>query len=817
VSGARTLSEIRAPRPVNIENGAAAARARAEAVDRCLIDLIDEQLGPRIAVAAVGGYGRGELSPHSDIDVLFLVPRGATPPPASFRGVLYPLWDAGWQVGHATRSPKETIAHAREDLHFATALLSARFIAGDEQLWADLDERRKAWLHREPRRLVRRILDSTATRHRAQERAGWALAPDLKDGIGGLRDLHTVTWIEAATGATADKALLTDAGDCLLAVREALHAELKRPGDTLRIDLQPAVAQRLGYTNTDADSVMSTVHSSARIIEHRAGLVLQAVTKKVVGGPRRSGAVMALRAGISLADNRLVVDRQSPNDALSTVLDLVASVADTGKPIEPRWLQWAEATVSSATPRQWTDAQRVAFFEVLAGEHAAAALELLDHVGAWPSLMPEWLHVRGRAQHDPYHRYTVDGHSFVTVAELNKVLQEDRALHSALDGDSLAELRLAALLHDIGKGSGSDHSVAGEQLATAICRRIGIDEPAAETVAFLVRRHLLLPDTATRRDLDDGAVISDVADCAGTARRLHFLYALAAADGRATGPGAWTEWKAALVSELYRKALVALETGLVPARTDATIRAREIESFEPSLAGRVEPILSTLPPSYLESIGVPEMADEIRLMLTPPDPGEVRMRVEAGAPDEPSLLTLCTLDRPGILAKAAGVLAFNRIRVLRAQAYSTSRGVAIERFVVIPPVHARWEGLGRQIEACLAGRAALDPLLAGKVRDYHPGGPMTCDVRVLEDASPHSSVIEVRTKDALGILYAVAAGITDLDLDIHVAKIDTMGERVVDVFYVRTAWGSKLDQAQAAALEQSIRHRIELLFGSEPR
>ena len=761
-------------------------------------------------MAAIGGYGRVELSPHSDVDLLFVVPNRTTPPAAAFRGVLYPLWDAGWQVGHATRSPKEIIEGAATDLHFATALLSARFIGGDEQLWTDLDERRRSWLRKDARSLVKRIVASTRSRHGDQERAGWSLAPDLKDGIGGLRDLHTVKWIEAAVGSDAEASALTVAGDCLLAVREALHAEMRRPGDVLRIDLQPSVAARLGYAEADADVMMSAVHSSARVIEHHSGLVLEAMTEKVLGGPRRSGDVVAVRAGISLADNRLVVDPTAEVDGVTLGLQLAAAVAQMGKRVEPRWLRWAESAFASATVDTWSADMRAAFFEVLAGAHSASALELLDHMGAWKCVMPEWLGVRGRAQHDPYHRYTVDGHSFVTVAETAHLLEQEVAASHADDG--LDELRLAALLHDIGKGSGEDHTVAGERRALSICKRMGLDGAQTNEVATLVRLHLLLPDTATRRDLDDGAVISEVAGRVGSARRLRHLYILAAADGRATGPQAWTEWKAALVSELYRKTRVALETGRVPARTDVTIRAREIESFEPALAGRVEAVLASMPPSYLDSVGVPEMADELRLLLNPPAPGRIRMRFDDGSAPDPVLVTFCIPDRPGTLAKAAGVLALNRIGVLRAQTYSTSTGLALQRFVVQPSGDTDWNEVATQMEACLAGRVALDPLLANKILDYHPGRSIDCEVRVLEGASAYSSVIEVRTRDALGVLYAVAAGITDLDLDIHVAKIDTKGERVVDVFYVRTNWGSKLDASQGEALARSIDHRLNSLF-----
>jgi [protein-PII] uridylyltransferase len=761
---------------------------------------------------AVGGYGRGELSPHSDIDLLFVTGSRASINTAAVRGLLYPLWDAGWQVGHAIRSPKEAIDHAHKDLHFATALLSARLIGGDQQAWIDLRDRRTTWLHKDSRALTKRILDSTYERHRVVERAGWSLAPDLKESIGGLRDVHTIEWLSFIAQQGELDSSLRKARDCLIAVREALHAVLSRPGDTVRIDLQPGIAARLGLEG--ADDLMRQVHGAARVIEHETGLLLKEIAEVVVGGPRRSGALERLNDDVSIADGALALAGGSDGNDVVRALRLLAARAQTGRPIESRWIAWIKSVFAELRTESWTPEMRAAFFEVLDGRDSSSALELMDHSGAWTALVPEWAHIRGRAQHDAYHRYTVDGHSFVAVGEINMVLQVDAvARRAAEQAGSLETLRLATLLHDIGKGSGRDHSLAGETLARSVCGRMGIDPGAVEEVAALVRLHLLLPDTATRRDLDDGAVISNIAEQVASPRRLGLLYILAAADGRATGPQAWTDWKAALVGELYRKVLIALETGQTPARGDVTVKAREIESFEPALAGRVEGALATLPPSYLDSASVPEMADEMRLLLSPPERGEIRHVIEPGSDSDPALVTLCMEDRPGTLAKAAGVLALNRVSVLRAQAYSTSTGLALERLIVNKPATASWEKLVNDMQACFSGRLALDVHLARKVRDYHAGQEMSCEVRVLQEASTHSSVIEVRAPDALGVLYAIAAGITDLDLDIHAAKIDTLGARVVDVFYVRTPWGTKLDEAQAAELERSICHRITGLFG----
>jgi len=288
---------------------------------------------------------------------------------------------------------------------------------------------------------------------------------------------------------------------------------------------------------------------------------------------------------------------------------------------------------------------------------------------------------------------------------------------------------------------------------------------------------------------------------------------LTVADGRATGPFAWNDWKAALVRELYRKTLMALEKGEIPTRSDVAARAREIEAYEPTLAGRAEEILATLPPSYLAATSIPDMVDEIRMLLDPPGPGEVRMRFEPGTePDQIALIT-CVPDRPGALARTAGTLALNRVGIMKAQAFSTTSGVALQRFIIDIDEPTR-QKVAADLAAVYSGRLALEAELQRKARMYNAVAGAEPEVRILQDASPHSTVIEVRSPDAMGLLFAIAAAVGELDLDIHVAKIDTLGSRVVDVFYVRTPWGEKLSGEQGDAVDRAIRHRIATLLGA---
>jgi len=799
-----------------VQDGASAARARAADVDLALRGLVEETFGPNpsLCLTAVGGYGRAELSPHSDIDIVILLPPRAEVSRATLRGLLYPLWDAGWRVGHAVRTPKECIAHAGGDLEAATSLLSARFITGNRTLHDEVVDRRATWMRKHRKRLTRSILDETARRHDRSDRAGWSLAPDLKVDVGGLRDIHTVGWLNTVAEAHPhDDEPLAEANELLLAVREALHAELKRAGDRLRIDLQPAVAARLGFDEpAGADILMARVHSTARTIEQIARVEMSRSADSVLGGPRRSGSVVVVDSGVVISDGVLALSGPPAGGEVAGALKLLAGSAETNRPITSRLHPWLR-TVFASGEIDWDESIRKAWFRVLRGRFVVGALELLDHVGGMTKLIPEWGAIQGRALYDPYHRFTVDGHSFLAVAEIHRALESDPvASRAAEDAGNIDTLLLAALLHDIGKGSGENHSGVGARIARSVCERMELTTAETAEVESLVRHHLLLSDTATRRDLDDGGVIAGVAGALGDPRLLRLLYVLSIADGLATGPEAWTEWKSALVVELFRKTLVAIETGELPTRSDIADRVRAVEMFEPSLAGRAAEVLETLPPSYAEGTSEEDMADEIALLLNPPRPGEVRHRVQADTPGR-ALVTVCMNDRPGTLARTAAVLAIHRASVLKAQAFSTTTGLALERFVLRPAPTTDWAAVARDLQAAFSGRLAVDPHIERKALDYAPTGPVTCEVRVLNEAATHSTVVEVRAPDALGVLYAIAAGISDLDLDIHVAKIDTLGQRVVDVFYVRTPSGAKLDEVQATEVERSITHRFGRIYG----
>jgi [protein-PII] uridylyltransferase len=696
--------------------------------------------------------------------------------------------------------------------------------------------------------VARRLLEVTAERHLRVERAGWVLAPDIKQDVGGLRDLHAVGWLAAVAGwpRPAGRPELVRAGELLLAVREALHGQTRRKTDRIRADLQPAVAKALGLDGEDAvDRLMAAVHTAARTVEYLAAVETRTLAERLLGGPRRSGLVRHLDpAGIRLEDGLLVADpteagrADDPEAEVLLAMRLLAARARTGRQIALPTLAWLEQTFDRGPIETWSEPLRAAFTAVLRGPEAVGACELLDHVGGWAVLLPEWRSVRGRVQHDPWHRYTVDGHAFAAAAEVSRLLEQDeRAARTAEAAGDLDALYLAAVFHDIGKGSGEDHSVSGELLARRALARMGLDADELEVVAVLVRHHLLLVETATRRDLDDPTVVESVAAALGSPRRVRLLHLLTVADGLATGPAAWNDWKGTLVADLASRVLHVLELGSPPSPGDPEALAGRIEAARPALAGQAARLLATLPDSYVSTLAsgdAAELGEELELLADPPGPGGVRHRVDPSG-DGHGLVTVCAADRPGTLARTTGVLALHRVSVLRAHVWSTSDGLALQRFAVQAPPTLRWQRLGADLDAAWSGRLAVDARLERKARDYRPPAPVEPDVRVLPvdlgtrdyrprspgeigvrilpDESAHSTVVEVRAGDALGLLHAIAAALGDLDLDVRVAKIDTLGDRVVDTFYVRSPWGAKLSDDQADELTLAIRHRTGRLLG----
>ncbi|MEI2696866.1 MAG: HD domain-containing protein [Microthrixaceae bacterium] len=514
------------------------------AVDRAAVD------GQGIALVAVGGQGRGELAPQSDLDLLLVYDRGVDDVAAVADALWYPIWDEGLKLGHAVRTVRDTLTLAAEDLETATALLSARHLAGDRLLSDELIEKSRSAWRRRGRRWLEVLSRSVSDRHHSAGEVAFDLEPDLKDGRGGLRDVHALQWAVAA-GAEIDPATaasLAEHHDTLLAVRVELHRISPKPGDRLMLSDQDEVAARTG--DADADALMARVAAAGRSIAWVSDESWDYIDLRSGGGLKdRLRRERHLEGGVVVRNGRVALaDNSASQEDPSALFHLALGAARSARRIDPAALGLLASTPAMAEP--WPAEARRLFVELLLnGPASIPVIETLDQVGLWERLLPEWAAVRSLPQRNVFHRYTVDRHLLECSAEAASVS------HRTPRPDLLV---VGALLHDIAKGLPGDHSEVGARMAGAIATRMGFDDGDADTIAFLARHHLLLSDVATRRDLDDPATVQMVVDVVRTPERLALLRALSEADGLSTGPTVWGPWKAQLVDQLATRVAQAL-------------------------------------------------------------------------------------------------------------------------------------------------------------------------------------------------------------------------------------------------------------------
>ena len=738
--------------------GAATADAKlrqalTELTDRWLAGLAEQAAGSDglggVALVALGGYGRREPTPGSDLDLL-LVHRGDRDEAALSRladGLWYPIWDAGVPLDHSVRTVEEALATAAGDLKAALGLLDARHVAGEADLTAELRTQVLGIWRSTANQRLPELIEATRERWERAGEVAFLLEPDLKEGRGGLRDVTLVRAVAAAWVVEAPAQGLRDAAATLLDARGALHRRTGRAPDRLLLQEQDGVAADLGYA--DADALLRTVSSAARVIAFAADETLRRVERWL---PRKRPLLRGRQAdrvpladGVIAQEGEVVLARDAdPAGDPTLLLRVAAAAASAGLPIARTTLARLVAE-SPALGEPWPPAAREAFLRLLgAGRGLIPVVESLDQSGVLAGLLPDWEHVRSRPQRNPVHRYTVDRHLVECVVEAAELARE-------VDRPDL--LLLGALLHDIGKGRPGDHSEAGVEAVRRIAPRLGLPDADADILATLVRHHLLLADTATRRDLDDPATAAAVASAVGGSRRvLDLLHRLTQADGRATGPAAWTPWKASLVDDLVR-------------RTAATL-AGEPVSEGPAL----DPDQRAL-------------AERGRLDLAVAEGDGGVLTVTVAAP-----------DRPGMLWRAAGVLALHRLDVRAATATSVGP-TAVTVFSVEPRFGSTpdWSAVRADLRAAVAGTLPLEERLASREAHYAPAGPVPRPrVDVLDDVSELATVVEVRAHDSAGLLHRIGRALESCGLDVRSARVSTFGAEAVDVFYVLDAAGGKL-------------------------
>jgi [protein-PII] uridylyltransferase len=727
----------------------AADRARRTAqVDRWLAELLGAE--PGAALVAVGGYGRRELLPRSDLDVV-LLHDGRDGIAGIADRIWYPVWDSGAELDHAVRTVPQARRVARNDLKVALGLLSARHVAGDP----DLTERLRAgaladWRAAAPARLAE-LHANHDERARIFGELAFLLEPDLKEARGGLRDVHAMQAVAAAWVAPAPGPRVRTAHEQILDARHALHEVTGRRLDRLVLEEQDEVARALGLL--DGDVLMRMLAGAARTVAYAVDHTFrQADRLRGRRLRRRPAERRPLADGVVEQDGEVVLARAAdPARDPVLVLRAAAAAAQAGLPLAPRTL--GRLAECPPLPVPWPDPARDALLALLgAGPSAVSVWEALDTEGLVTSLIPDWARVRNRPQRNPLHKFTVDRHLV------------EAAAHAAALTREVARpdlLLLAALLHDIGKGWPGDHSVTGAVVAWDVGRRVGLPDPDSELVAAAVRHHLLLPVIATRRDLDDPVTVKQVAALVPSRTLLELLHALAIADGLATGPAAWNDWKAALVADLVRRVAAVLAGEPMP-----------------------EP--------------VPLRSDQLELAA-----GGGPAATVCG-----SEVTVVAPDRPGLLWRAAGVLASHRLAVRSANATSV-QGTAVTVFDVEPEFGDPPDPtlVAGDLRRMLLGRLDVEDRLARRARAVPPREAAVPDPKVtlVDGASETATVVEVRAHDAPGLLWRVGRALGECGLDVRAARVETLGAEVVDVFYVTDEDGAPLtDRDRRRATAHSV-------------
>jgi [protein-PII] uridylyltransferase len=817
------MSTLRAARAQLVADeslgGAAFGRALTNLVDAELTAAASELDGSTSwALVALGSYARWELCPGSDIDVMLLYAgggrRGAGSSTEDASRLWYPLWDAGLALGHSVRTVKEALDLADEDLDAMTALLDVRVVTGATEPADELVAKIRRLV---PRRRGRLIAQLAAAAHERAQRPGPVaemLEPNLKDGAGGLRDVQSPGWVGWALDppATAesgwvggvetliergylqagDDDRLSDARTRLLDARVALHRGTGGRSDQLTLQEQDSVAQLVGAA--DADALVRALGESARAVTWITSDMWVRLLAAEEGPRSRASGLRDLGDGMSLRDGRLAFDVDQPLDA-TRVLVLSARAAQLRCQFERGTLN----RIAALETVQWTTEGRDAFIDLLrCGRHAIDVFDTLDHFGVLVRLLPEWDNVRARPQRNAYHRFTVDRHSLEAVAECAALLDDAEPISDGVDGGVTAHPRpsvllLGALLHDIGKGLAGDHSEVGAETARRVAERILLDAFGSNDLIWLVRHHLLMAETATRRDLNDEITITRFARLVESVERLDLLYALTVGDSRATGPAAWNSNKAALVRQLWIKTRLLLEEGTFSSVSVTRHRA----DLRDVLGDAADEYLDAMPAAYVAAFDAKSLLHHRDLIL------EGRVAVE-WAPGDQLQCTVVAPDSTGLLATIAGTLALVGFDISAASCYSHRGGMAVDVFTGVDrfgrlDTDADRARLLDMLEDALAGELPLDERLTERARRYRRSDVTsdTGDVDVLIDldASTFSTVVEVHAPEEVGLLARIAAVFADLELDVAQAIVATVGERAVDVFYLRDAYGNKITEA----------------------
>jgi len=829
-------------------DGSLAARELSFLIDQLLRSLHDftmarvfpianPSVAEHLAVVAVGGYGRGELAPHSDIDVLFLLPYKLTPHGEQvIEYMLYHLWDLGLKVGHATRSVDECMRQAKADMTIRTGLLESRFISGEQDLFQELRRRfAKEVVATTGIAFVEAKLAERKERHRRMGNSRYALEPNVKEGKGGLRDLHALFWIAKYLYKVDDIATLIDRGvfaqaevatfkkaeAFLWTVRFHLHYLVGRPEERLTFDLQPELARRLGYTDHAGSQGVERLMKHYFLIAKSVGDLTRIFCAALEAAHQR-------KPGFRLPDFRLFRQEIEGFRVDAGRLSLSSDEALQQKPVDMLRIfevaQRHDLDIHPASLRLITQNLRLVdrdlradpeanrlFLEMLTSrKDPEVTLRRLSEAGVFGRFVPDFGRVVAQMQYDMYHHYTVDEHTLFAIGILWRIeqgqLKDEVPIASTVVHQVLSRrvLYLAVMLHDIAKGRGGDHSELGADVAMKLCPRLGLSDEETETVAWLVRYHLIMSNTALKRDIDDPQTIADFTGQVQSLERLRLLLVLTVADIRAVGPKTWNGWKAQLLRELYYRAEEQLSGGLITegrearvAAVTATLRAELADWSEGDFATHLDRGL----PSYWLSFDTGTLARHARLVRNA-ETARQELSIETRIDRWRAVteVTIYTADRHGLIALLAGAIAASGANIVDARIFTLVNGMALDTFWVQDTDGGAFERpdrlarLSATVAQTLAGRALSDlDRRTSALPSRFDVFPVVPRVLIDNNASATHTVIEVNGRDRPGLLSRLTSALSDLKLQISSAKISTFGQRAVDVFYVKDQFGLKIE------------------------
>ena len=838
-----------------------------DALITCLLDFAVDKLfrvanpteGERMALLAVGGYGRGELAPHSDVDLLFLHPYKITPHTEKLvEFLLYKLWDLGLKVGQATRSIDDCIRLSKDDCAVATSLLEARFLWGDRALMTELGEK----FDREVRGnrnvgFVEAKLKERDARHRRTGDSRYMLEPNVKEGKGGLRDLHTLFWLgrflyridsvddfvrhEVLTSRALDKFMR--ARRFLWTVRCHIHYLTGREEERLTYNLQPDIATRMGYKDRKSASAVERFMKHYYLYAKEVGALTLIFCAALEERHRQRFRFRLARFGFGrrrVGDMIIHGGRIAPAEDDLFERDPVAMLRmfhlaqEREVNIHPEALRAVTQNLHriGRDVRGNAEANRTFLAILTSTTEPEKTLRRMNEAGLLGRFIPEFGRVVALMEHSLYHTYTVDEHTIRAIGTLHEIeagaLGEELPLSTGLIPhiQSRAELYLALFFHDLGKGREGHHSEVGADLVAQAGPRLGLTLGQIETVAWLVRHHLLFSTTAFRRDLDDPKTIADFADIIQSPERLRLLLLLTVADIRAVGPNVWNGWKGQLLRTLYQETLALIQGAEVGPLREARVEAAK-EAFKQAVTDWDEAELAAYldrhDPRYWTSFDTPahlRHLDIVRRAERTKAPLDLDFYIDRfRARTE---MVIYTADHSGLFMKIAGALAMAGASIVDARIFTTADGMAIDSFGIqnaeersAVDDETRLDRIKKQVEKTMAGEVWPERTLAKRKSLPERTEVFAVEPRVLinNQASRTHTVLEVNGRDRPGLLYDVTKALKDLGIIISSAHIATYGERVVDVFYVKDVFGHKV--RQPSKIRQVQRHVVKVLTEGE--